>query len=384
VRIKNLSQFLAYSVIGTVTLMPLLVLPAMVGVLVDEAGMSEPFAGWVASVNFFGGALIALLMALRIHRLDLRRIAAIGLSLSILADTLSAFVATPNAGFLLLRFGTGLAAGAAHIAALAAFARHEEVERGYGLFVTLQFIVSGLGLYVLPVYASELGVNGMYLMFALLGLLSLTLIRSLPGKAVKLQANPQQKSELTVLLSFVTIVAILGYGLFEAANTAQFTYVERFGISIDLSQRQIGTALMIASLIGIPGAFTIVVIGHRFGRLGPLAFGLGTAMAGLLMLIGGNGFAWYFAGSCCLGFSWAFCLPYIQSLMAALDPNGSAIAAGSSAATIGGAAGPGLAALIVGSGNYRYVFLLSVVFFLIAISCFLVSERRALAADAIV
>ncbi|MDH5499839.1 MAG: hypothetical protein OEY72_01910, partial [Gammaproteobacteria bacterium] len=89
-RIRNLSQFSAYSVIGTVTLMPLLVLPAMVGVLVDEAGMSEPFAGWVASFNFFGGALIALLMALRIHRLDLRRIAMIGLCISILADTLSA------------------------------------------------------------------------------------------------------------------------------------------------------------------------------------------------------------------------------------------------------------------------------------------------------
>ncbi|MDH4048557.1 MAG: MFS transporter [Gammaproteobacteria bacterium] len=380
-RIRNLSQFSAYSVIGTVTLMPLLVLPAMVGVLVDEAGMSEPFAGWVASFNFFGGALIALLMALRIHRLDLRRIAMIGLCISILADTLSAFVAAPDGWFLLLRFVTGLAAGSAHIAALAAFARHEEVERGYGLFVTLQFIVSGLGLYVLPVYASELGVKGMYLMFALLGLLSLTMIRSLPGKAIDQHAGAQHKSELTVLLALVTVLSILGYGLFEAANTAQFTYVERFGISIDLSHRQIGTALMIASLIGIPGAFTIVIIGHRFGRLGPLAFGLGTAIAGLLMLIGGNSFAWYFAGSCCLGFAWAFCLPYIQSLMAALDPHGSAIAAGSSAATIGGAAGPGLAALIVGSGNYRYVFLLSIVLFLIAISCFLVSERRAPAAQ---
>jgi predicted MFS family arabinose efflux permease len=376
VRIDNLAKFSAYSVIGTVTLMPLLVLPAMVGVLVDEAGMTQAFAGWVASFNFFGGALIALLMALRMHRLNLRRIAALGLCISILADTLSAFVATPNAWFLLLRFLAGLAAGAAHIAALTSFARHDNVERGYGLFVTLQFIVSGLGLYVLPVYAEEMGVKGMYLMFAALGVISLLLIRQLPGDAIRLQAAARQKSELAVLLATVTILAIVGYALFEAANTAQFTYVERFGVSQDFSDQQIGTALLIASLIGIPGAFTIVIIGHRFGRMGPLTFGIGTGIAGLLMLIGGGSFGWYFAGSCCLGFAWAFGLPYIQSLMAALDPHGSAIAAGSSAATIGGAAGPGLAAIIVGESNYDYVFLLAILLFLIAISCFLVSERH--------
>jgi hypothetical protein len=36
-RIENLQQFSAYSVIGTVSFLPLLVLPAMVGVLVDAA-----------------------------------------------------------------------------------------------------------------------------------------------------------------------------------------------------------------------------------------------------------------------------------------------------------------------------------------------------------
>ena len=46
-QIANLRQFSVYSVIGTVSFLPLLVLPAMVGVLVDEAALSESFAGWV-------------------------------------------------------------------------------------------------------------------------------------------------------------------------------------------------------------------------------------------------------------------------------------------------------------------------------------------------
>ncbi len=377
VRINNLSQFSAYSVIGTVTLMPLLVLPAMVGVLVDEVGMSESFAGWVASANFFGGALIGLLLAFRIHGLDLRRIAALGLAIAIIADTVSAFVATQDGWFLLLRFATGLAAGAAHVAALSAFARHDDVERGYGLFVTMQFIVSGLGLYVLPVYSSQLGVSGMYLMFAALEIIALSLLGILPGKASDNWTGLQRKSELAVLSAKVTIVAMLGYSMFEAANTAQFTYFERLGVALEYTDHQIGTALLVASLIGIPAAFTIVIIGKRFGRRGPLALGIAIAVVGLALLITTRSFGWYFAASCCLGFSWAFCLPYFQSLMAALDPDGSAIAAGSSAATIGGAAGPGIAALIIGDGNYQYVFMLSIVLFSIAFTCFLFSGRGA-------
>jgi MFS family permease len=109
---------------------------------------------------------------------------------------------------------------------------------------------------------------------------------------------------------------------------------------------QIGTMLLIASLVGIPGAFSIVFIGDRFGRTGPLVLGIGIAIGGLLLLTFFSSiFTLYLLGGSMLGFSWAYCLPYIQGLTAALDPNGSAVAAAASASTIGGAVGPALAAL---------------------------------------
>jgi predicted MFS family arabinose efflux permease len=197
-------------VIGTVTLMPLLVLPAMVGILVDDAGLSEPFAGWVASANFSGSA----------------------------------------------------------------------------------------------------------------------------------------------------------------------SYIERFGVALGLSEVKIGFSLLIASLIGIPGAFVIVVTGHRYGLLGPLIFGMSMAVAGLVLLIAVESYGSYFFASCCLGFAWAFCLPYIQSLMAVIDRRGSAIAAGSAIATVGGAAGPGFAALFVAGGAHRRVFLVSALIFVAAASSLLLSQRR--------
>ncbi len=375
-RSANTRQFLVCSVIGTVSFMPLLVLPAMVGVLVDEAGLSEAFAGWASSANFVGVAVVALFMAFRMHRVDLRGMAIVALALALSADLISAYLAAPTAAFLLIRFVTGAANGAAQIAALSAIARCEDAERGYGLVITLQFVVAAIGCYVLPVYSAQLGAAGMFLSFAVCDLLALALAKYLPGRAIDEPAAAQLGSESSILFSAVTLLALLGYGTFEAANAAQYTYLGRLGVALAFSDRAIGTVLMIASLAGIPGAFAIIVVGKRFGTIGPLLFGIGIAILGLVILISSEAFAGYLIAGICLGFSWAFCLPFIQALMASLDPNGSAIAAGSAASTIGVAVGPGLAASVVEVGHYRPVFGIAIALMLVAITGFFVSIRK--------
>jgi predicted MFS family arabinose efflux permease len=375
-RIRNLSRFAVFSVIGSITLMPLLVLPAMIGVLVDRAGMSESLAGWSASLNFLGSAVIGLLMSLRIHHLSLRRVGMAALALAIIADLASAVTAGPTTTFLAVRTIAGIVLGAAYVTAASSFARFDDYERGFGLFVTLQFIISGLGLYVVPVYSEALGARGLFVSFAILDALALILARYLPAEIAAVGRDKDSKSEIHVLLTLAAILGIVGFALFEGANNAQFTYIERFGVSLNISDHNIGIALLIASLIGIPGAFTIVVIGHRFGTLGPLTLGIAIAILGLYILIESATYFWYFFGSCLMGFSWAYCLPYIQSLLAALDRNGSAIAAGTSLSTLGDAVGPGAAALVVGGGRYVNVFGLSIALFVITYACFFYAGRH--------
>jgi len=357
-------------------MMPLLVLPAMIGVLVDTADMSESFAGWSASIKLLGGAAIGLLLAIRIHHLNLRKVCAIALALAVVCDLASAFFAGPTTIFLIARGVTGVAMGAAYISAIASFARFDDYERGFGLFVTLQFILSGFGLYLVPVYSQELGASGLFLVFAMLDLMALALTRFLPNEIAANRQSETPPPELRVLLTVSTVLAILGFALFEAANNAQFTYIERFGVALDLSEHQIGIALLVASLIGIPGAFTIVVVGHRFGTIGPLMFGIAIAIAGLTILINASNYQWFFVGGCFMGFSWAYCLPYIQSLLASLDRDGSAIAAGASIAILGSALGPGAAAVVVTGGNYIRVFMMAILLFVVAIVSFLIASRH--------
>lgn len=375
-RIENFSHFAMFSVIGSVTLMPLLVLPAMIGVLVDQANMSESLAGWSASLNFMGAAVIGLLMSLRIHHLNLRQVGTLALALAVVVDLASAFTAGPTIAFLVVRTIAGAMLGAAYVAVASSFARYDGYERGFGVFVTLQFSISGLGLYVVPVFSDELGARGLFMIFAVLDFLALFLARHLPDEIAAIKEHRESKSELRVLFTLAAILGIVGFSLFEAANNAQFTYIERFGVSLDISEHQIGTALLVASLIGIPGAFTIIVIGHRFGTIRPLTLGITLAVLGLLILLGSETYFWYFIGGCFMGFSWAYCLPYIQSLLASLDRNGSAIAAGTSFSTLGSAIGPGVAALVVGGGKYSNVFTLSIALFVITFVCFFYASRH--------
>lgn len=371
----QIRQFGMLSILGTITLMTLLVLPAMVGTLVDETSLTEVQAGWSASLNFLGGATIAGLMALRMHHLDLRRISMFGFLLAATGDALAGFSADHAWLFMALRFFTGVGSGIAYTSVLAAFARLPEVDRGYALFVTLQFVVSGLGLFFLPVFSEALGARGMFLSLAGLDIIGLLLCSHLPGKAVLLPSGKGFKTELRVLLAGATILGALGFLIFEAAFTAEFTYVERLGVSLTFTDQQIGTAMLLASLAGIPGAFSIVLLGGRIGRFNGLVFGIGASITGLLIMITAQTFVPYIIGSILISFAWAFCLPFIQGLLASLDPNGTAVAAGSASSTVGGAIGPGLAAMVIGSGVYRDVFMFAIGMLLIALACFFISGR---------
>ena len=355
--------------------MPLLVLPAMVGVLVDNAGMSDSSAGWSASANFLASAVVGLLMALRVHHLNLRRVTTLALAVAILADLASAVTAGDYIAFFAARALSGFALGAAYVAAVSSFARLDAYERGFGLYVTLQFIVSGLGLYVVPVYADQMGAFGLFTGFALLDGLALLLARHLPAEKAADTVIQDSGSEMKVLLTASAVLAVIGFAGFEAANNAQFTYVERFGVFLGIADHQIGFSLLIASLVGIPGAFSIVIVGQRFGTLGPLVFGMLTAIVGLVILINSGSYGTYFLGSCFMGFSWAFCLPFIQSLLASIDRKGSAIAAGTSFSTFGSAVGPGLAAVVVIGEQYINVFLMSITIFVVTLLFFFFADR---------
>jgi MFS family permease len=349
----DIGRTIALSLLGSIPLMPLLVLPVMVGSFVDHLGFSDSQAGYAASAGFLGGALSAIYVSFRIHRLNLRRLSLLGLCLMALVDGVSMAAAQIPAGlFVILRFISGAAGVCVYSSVMASFAGWREPSRAYGLFMSFQFMASAMGLFGLPWVLPQTGVAAVFGLFTALSLLGFFLVRQLPPPAERRGVGPDAPLEWRVILSVTALACLLAIGLFEAANMAHFTYAERIGITFGLGARDIGLVLGIATMTGIPGSFGVLLLGSRFGRFAPITAAVLIQIAALQLLLNGSGAASYLVAMCLLASLWGFALPYFQAIEARLDQGGSVVVAGGFATSFGGFLGPAVAASLVSPGRY--------------------------------
>ena len=355
-RKDNLRRTVLLSILGAISLMPLLVLPVMVGSYVDYLALSNSEAGYVASAGFLGGALAAIYISLRIHHLDLRRMAYAGLGLMILADGASIAAAhLPLWLFGSLRFLSGIGGVAAYASVMGSFAGWREPDRAYGLFMAIQFAFSAVGLFSLPWILPHTGVAGILILFTVLGILALVLVAHLPTVTERRGTGMKKPVEWRVILATTSILCLLAIGLFEAANMANFTYADRIGVSFGLNSGEIGLVLGLATMLGIPAGFGVYIVGSRFGRFKPIMLAILVQVGGLLLLLSGEGHARYVIAMCLLAPCWGFALPYFQAIEARIDPGGSVVVAGGFATSFGGFVGPAIAASLVSTGNYNHM-----------------------------
>ena len=122
-----------------------------------------------------------------------------------------------------------------------------------------------------------------------------------------------------------------------------------------LSDEQIGVSLGIASLMGVPGAFMILWIGARFGHARPVFLGIAVGAVSLYGIMQAESYSSFLLWCSVHSVSWAFTTPYIQSLLADMDPGGAVVTAGGMASGAGGGLGPSATALLVSSQDYSGV-----------------------------
>lgn len=338
------------SILGSVAIMPILILPTMIGALIDYTSFSESEAGWLAAAGFTGSALGAIVAGLRIRHLDPQKLAVFGLIVLGTFDAASALVNhLPVEIFVALRLISGLGGAMIYAAVVASLASTENPERGFGVFMVLQFGLSALGLYGLPYLLPGIGVVGMYLILGVVALIALTLRDSVVHRE---KAVVESAIEIQTLMKPAALFIMFGIGLYETANFMQYTYSERIGIGFGLSNYQIGKGLGIASLLGVPAALVVVWIGDRFGQLPPLLFAIALSVVAHLLLLKPAGVVSYYLAIFALGAAWAIGLAYFYAIEARLDPGGSIVVVGGFFTSCGSVAGPALAATLVGPDEF--------------------------------
>ena len=103
-QVDHFKKFISFSLVGSITLFPFLVLPSMVGILDDHTSLSTSMAGWVGATGSFGAAIVGIILALRIHRLNFRNTAKISLILAIIIDLISAYFVNHGSLIIFIRF----------------------------------------------------------------------------------------------------------------------------------------------------------------------------------------------------------------------------------------------------------------------------------------
>lgn len=374
-RQKITSQMFLMGLLGSITVLPVLILPNLVGSVVDEFGFTETQSSTAASLNFIAGALIALVMAFRIRSLNLKTVAIASLLLAAACDFLSGYMGDNIYLFMIVRALAGLGQGAAYTAVMSSIARTDDPDRGYGMLMTMQFSISALGLYLMPVILPSVGIQGMFIGLSAMDLFGAFMAMKLISNQRSIDKNIHDESDLSkvewkVIFSGAAIMVILGLCFLETAMTAQFSFTERVATQrLQIPPETVGGILAIASLLGVPGGFGCVLLGTRFGRAIPLFIGLVASIIGVTIMALAQDEFMYSISAYILGITWAFTLPYYQAAQAALDPQGSVVAAGSFSGTMGNAAGPGLAGMAVLVGGYNAVLLMAGVMLFVSICC---------------
>ena len=171
------------------------------------------------------------------------------------------------------------------------------------------------------------------------------------------------------------MLCLAAFCLFEAANFAHFTYIERIGVAFELEPEQIGMVLGLGIVLGIPGGPGVVLLGPRFGRFRPILLGVVCELIALILLLTASGIVTYTVANCLRGMAWAFVLSYLQAIAAEIDPGGG-VAAGIGT-PIGGSLGPGVAAMLIAPGYYADVLWASSFTLLVVTAlAFIVTSRK--------
>lgn len=353
---------LLISMAGMLGLMPLAILPLYIGGLVDLKGLSFEDAGLLSSVNLLGNAIGVLWVSLLARHNKLFYLA-LAVTLEVTFDVLSIYLS--DQGLVIFRALSGLGGGIITGMAFQMLAKQKDPDRGFAVLICLQFLIGGVSLYFVPMLQEQFGIAAFYLILIFFAIVS-GLCGLLVFGRVESQGSDIAASGKIPRLKIIAVLS--GIACFELAAAGVWAFAERIGDFWGLANTEISTALAIATLAGIVGSLLVIFLGTKFGRGISLIFGCGLVTASLIPLTFGIGsYAIYLASLLVFNLAWAYTIPYLQGLQAALDDTGRLAVFGMGVVLLSIALGPYLFSLIISTDDFSAGIYTSIFLFLLVV-----------------
>jgi MFS family permease len=325
--------------------------PGFVQGLVQYLGFSATGAGYIASAEMWGLAITTVILTFLAGRFNWRHIFVVSLIIIIIGNLVSVLVTAPFS-FGIWRFITGLGCGGLVSLSFTVIGITDNPDRNFGYYIMWVLIYGALGLLLMPIAYSTIGMQGVIVFFALLPAAGLFLVRFLPVSGA---AHVQVDADAVNLPAHFKGMALAAMFSYFLAQGVVWAYLFLIGINGGASEQEVANGLTVSQFLGIAGAFTTVMVGIRYGRALPLLVGISAGIVPLLFLFGTMGALAFGIAVSVYNYAWNMTHPYLLASMASFDRTGRVVVNAVAFQMLGLAIGPAIAATVISDGDYSNV-----------------------------
>ncbi|MEQ9463237.1 MAG: MFS transporter [Haliea sp.] len=378
-KITSLREIVSLGTLGTVGNLAAFALPVIVGALVDSLGLNAREGGFVGTAEMVGLGMGTIVFSRVILTVSWRKFATFAILLLAVTNALAPY-ATDLYVLYGLRVLSGLGGGMLISMGAAGLSSTRSPERVLGSIAIISMLFAGAMLYLLPMIQQAAGIKVMFLTIALINLSLLFAVPLLPPKSPYVAAlessdnevlNPAgtgaaEAQELPAPTGspLIRLSTLAGIFLYFTAAMAFWVYVERVGVAAAYTTEQVAQVLGTSQLFGAAGAMTAAILGTRLGnRILPVAFGTLLAATCAFLMTRESQLAVYAIAACGFIFTWSVLYPYFMGIGISLDPSAKLVSYSIVLQTVGKAAGPWLAAMLVTEDSFAPVYWLCCVLF---------------------
>lgn len=342
----------AYAYSSAVAVATLYFGPLLIGAYVEYESLTDTQSGYLFSIEMAGYALSSAFVFYLLTRMNWRHILLLGVLVLVGANIGSVFIHGYGA-FTKFRFLSGLGAGLIMNMTMVSIGLTQNIDRNYGFWTVAQLIIGVIGLVILPGLILQFGVSCIFISIVILALFVLPLVKKFPEGGKQQTTSAKQKYGLGLGL-----MALTGIFIYYGGQAAVWAFVERIGVSADISTRDIGNLLSLSLLVAILSAIFATCLADRFGRRLPITLSMVCSAVGIALLWGTPSSIIYTCAVCMFNAAWYFCLPYLTAVIASIDSGGRLLVGLAVVFPASLSAGPALAAFLITGTTYTPVLII--------------------------
>ncbi len=331
----------------------IILMPMLVGGVIDDFGFTEQEAGYIAAAEGMGLVVASLVAALWIRKISWTRMLLVGFLSTALLNVLSA-----NLGefqpLLIARFFAGMTGGTIFAVTVAALGDNRQPDQAFGIAQVVQGAMMFLAFAGAPFVLQQWTVSGLYYMLAVASVVMMLTLWRYPSAGAERAVDTREKADIESHTGLIWIGLVASF-LFFSNIFGFWTYIERIGQSSGLAPETIGWALGLSQFAAIIGAGMAALAGDRYGRAFPLMVSLVGLLATLWLLHGHFASFTFFLGAGLFQGLFVLANSYQLGVIAKIDVKGHFLVLVTGFQGLGASVGPAVAASLINDGDYSRI-----------------------------